>query len=357
MMPRFRRRSAFTLIELLVVIAIIAILIGLLLPAVQKVRDAAARIQCQNNLKQIGLAAHNYESANGFFPPGNLGGNQTTGFWGGQCVGTNFFLLPYIEQDNLFRQFQGKYNVETDMAFPPTRRQWWTNNPDWSLAWAKVKTFRCPSDSVQAAGNTTNGALIFMSPNPSTPGTIACTYGWFTNGKQYDIGLTNYASVGGALADNVSTSSAADGPGVNLQKYRGIFYNRSKTTISSISDGTSNTMAFGESLGRSTALAAPDFGWAWIGVGGVPTKFGLQSAKAGSGGTSGNVPLCFGSAHPGGVNFCFADGSVRMVRQGSAGVRNPLPGWPGSFTADWAVLQQMSGAADGDVVNPSQLSN
>jgi prepilin-type N-terminal cleavage/methylation domain-containing protein len=342
-MPQPLRRLAFTLIELLVVIAIIAVLIGLLLPAIQKVREASARSVCQNNLKQIALGFHSYAGANGNLPPG--GDDQEM-----SCL---VKVLPYIEQDNIFRAMQigGTTN-------------WYNNTTNYAISFSKIKMFMCPSDVVTSALETTSGAIAYM-----TFGDDSIDRAVFTNGNTRDIGKTNYTGVGGAHVNNVSTNSPADGPGINLQHYVGMTYLNSKTKLDAVTsaDGLSNTLMVGEGLGGT---ASPrDYLWSWIGVGRLGTKFGLAPGGPPNPNSSSSVVnggyYCFSSRHNGIVQFAFGDGSIRGLRVGSTTLRNPLPagrvigGLPDSTAqgTDWCILAALAGMKDGFNADYSKLGN
>ena len=348
-MVRKTRRLGFTLIELLVVIAIIAILIGLLLPAVQKVREAAARMQCQNNLKQLGIGAHNFHSSKGVLPPGYLGpkpnvhyvgsGSSNGAILGVQNYSVLAMLLPYIEQDNIYQQLR---DVNVDTVGPA----WWTRNPEWTMAHSKIKIFLCPSDGVADTTGLSQGpgALLHtyapdgVPTGPHGNGIVMFYFGGYNGG----LGKTNYLGVAGSVGLDAVTSSPNDGPGANHSLYMGVFYNRSKVSLVYITDGTSNTLMFGETIGGTAPGGQRDFALSWMGCGAGMAKFGMPTPSAWSN---------FNSLHTGGlVNFCFADGSVRPVRKGGTAQRNPA-------VSDWYVFQSMAGAQDGTVYDLNALSN
>jgi prepilin-type N-terminal cleavage/methylation domain-containing protein/prepilin-type processing-associated H-X9-DG protein len=317
-----RRRSAFTLIELLVVIAIIAILIGLLLPAVQKVRDAAARMKCSNNLKQIALAAMNYESAYGKFPSG-LNVPTSTQYPGasGTLTGTaanlfgpaplpTFFtnwaieLLPYMEQQPLFNQLdrtKNQYNHINGTTTAPGAQP--------------VVSYTCPSDSA------------LPSP-PVVQGYSNYFYGMISYGGNAGSRSTYYSDVTPAKAQD------------------GIFWVNSNVKINDITDGTSNTFFFMERYHKdvnwkaAAGASALDLntygGWIWTNYAGgedllqscpwdrvndqawdsyLTSKVINWTIPAGTSGFSvTDDRLCVpGSGHTGGANFAFGDGSVRFI--------------------------------------------
>jgi len=301
-----KNRVAFTLIELLVVIAIIAILIGLLLPAVQKVRQAAARLSCANNLKQLNLAAANYESANGVLPPGS----QSLSY-----VGTLAFLLPYVEQDNIYRQIPTQMLTIGDGS----AGVWWGGA--WGAANNPVKTFICPADGADTITPSTGiNAYVF------TTGT-SITHGWFSPGYS-TLGRSDYASCAGAIGNTTDSFYG---------QFRGAYYPDSRTKMATISDGTSNTFGFGETLG-GTDVGTRDFVTTWMGVGAVPTAWATSSPSQ---------YYNFSSKHTGIVQFGYCDGSVRSVKKVGA-----TTDW---FTPHWYQLQYAGGAADGQVVDDSQF--
>jgi prepilin-type N-terminal cleavage/methylation domain-containing protein len=294
------RRSGFTLIELLVVIAIIAVLIGLLLPAVQKVRAAANRISCQNNLKQLGLAAHNYASANGTLPSGFLGEFPNTGApptFSQQYLGVLTYLLPYLEQDNLYRALKADFPSDyfsPKISYPG----WWNYDSAWAARGERVKTFLCPSDD---ADNSPVVYVIWVTWRTSK-GTFGDAF-WFADpALAGSLGRSNYVGVAGYAGVNTG-----------FDTYSGLLANRTNVSLEALTaaDGSSNTLLFGEYLG--TSLTGPRQGAAsWIGVGAVPVGFGLPDDRAADW-------HHFSSRHPGIVQFCYGDGSVRGIRKGLTG--------------------------------------
>ncbi|VTS06623.1 DUF1559 domain-containing protein [Tuwongella immobilis] len=287
-----RRRSAFTLIELLVVIAIIAILIGLLLPAVQKVREAAARMKCQNNLKQIGLALHNFQTQNGYFPPGgvstpasgNINAAATRLGITSYSVAHSYlvFLLPFVEQNALWSQ----YNINAH----------WASAANQAVRETNVSIFVCPSapGGNRMTTKTALGATVMLAPSD---------YG---ANSGYSSGLES-----AGLADPTINRNSVLQPNVLI-------------SIPEIRDGTSNTILVSEDAGRpdrweagrmTSAGTQTDGGWAdydnaYI-IHGY-TNDGLTSPGPCHTNCSNNNEVY--SFHTGGANHILADGSVRFIR-------------------------------------------
>jgi prepilin-type N-terminal cleavage/methylation domain-containing protein len=302
-------RRGFTLVELLVVIAIIGILVALLLPAVQAAREAARRMQCGNNLKQIGLAAHNFNTAFNRLPPGYLGpvpANENIG--NDQCVGVLALLLPYLEQQAVYDQ------ITIDLRLDKRAPTWIYDAGTWTTAQYRLAAFRCPSDN----------------PYTSTEGTIYCLNTYFKP--------PNKAELGGYVIDNPSGGSAlgrtnyvgvAGGFGIidvaSTDLYRGCFHSRSDYNIADIKDGSSNTLMFGETSGGYDPNTNQRlYSQSWMGSGCMPVFPGLGDMGWGQ----------FNSHHGDIVQFCYGDGSVRTLNS----------------SVDVAVMKSISGIREGEIV-------
>jgi prepilin-type N-terminal cleavage/methylation domain-containing protein/prepilin-type processing-associated H-X9-DG protein len=293
------RRSAFTLIELLVVIAIIAVLIGLLLPAVQKVRAASARSSCQNNLKQLALAVHKYVDS-GKFLPSNAGPGYN---WNAAAPSWSWLarILPNVEQDNLYRA-----------CGVPTAN---INSNPTAVATA-VPTFLCPSD-------------IAINGLPSTSRADIGTQG---GTLPQGVGLTNYKGVCGqnwAWASTAAWNANSYGNSVpvnnnnGLDAGDGIFYRtdgipgtggHGPLTLDLIKDGTSNTFMIGEDIPSINAWCSWPYMNNAVGTCAIPLNYQDNPVNPGDWPNQ----YSFRSNHSQGANFAFADGHVQFINQNIA---------------------------------------
>jgi prepilin-type N-terminal cleavage/methylation domain-containing protein/prepilin-type processing-associated H-X9-DG protein len=345
-------RRGFTLIELLVVISIIAVLIALLLPAVQAAREAARRIQCTNNMKQMGLAFHNYHSTYNVFMTSEFFAVDSTHnllpyFSGG---GWRLTALPYIEQQPLWNAFNNNITI-----FNPEN----TTIYDTAIA-----AYQCPSDAIVSQ----RLALAAGQDSPLYTGTVFMHFSSYAGNSGVWMNETS------PTGTNWPTAVQTNGANSN-----GVMYQSSNVGLAAITDGSSNTLLLGEwAYGKLVPLEAQTQWHWWIGYNPGDAIFGsawvinpegkCQINSAGGVAYTYAFDCAAGSFHPGGANFTMADGSVRFIKdsistspynisncritniQGGNGTWSFIPpGSPGY--APLGVYQALSTRAGGEVIS------
>lgn len=326
-------RSGFTLVELLVVITIIGILIALLLPAVQAAREAARRMQCQNNLKQLGLGGLNHEASMGYFPTGGWGwywvGDPDRGAGIGQPGGWTYNVLPFIEQQSLHDLGAGSSNNAT------RARQ----------AGTPLAVFNCPSRRAAILYPYTAGV-----PHNSDPLSLVARGDYAVNsaGSQGSppppsCSLTCACGPGPPAGywPNPSSSEPAYHGWTDTSSFNGISYERSRVTVAMIRDGLSNTYMIGEKYAwpdhYMDGQDQEDNTVLFSGFTNDNSRATYAVPRQDQAGYSGWADCAFGSAHAGGWNAVFCDGSVRTM----------------SFTIAFTIHERLGNRADGQIVDSS----
>lgn len=331
-------QRAFTLVEVLVVIAIIGILVGLLLPAVQMAREAARRLQCTNHLKQLALAAHNFESSHQRLPPGYLGSDFQKPVsdavadtpHGRQWVGLLPYLFPFAEQGALYQMYPAVREMSPQRlrsSLPADEHlrlePWWLDDDKdlgdldtlWDAAHTRLSFLLCPADDAYANTDSNVSRLHTYGKGAGFVGTINARV--FQASSTPSLGRTNYLGVAGGMGKTAS----------EWEKWLGCFSNRSTTRWAEIADGLSNTLLMGEVTGSWKDPSTPSgrtLSFTWNN-GPLPTAWRL-------GGSDPHMYYKFNSLHTGKtVNFCAADGSVRGL----------------SVTIDAGTFLYLSGICDG----------
>lgn len=313
-------RKAFTLVELLVVIAIIGVLIALLLPAVQQAREAARRSQCRNNLKQMGLALHNYHDVYGSLPSAAIRAPYTTssGWFGKPGWGWGSLILPFLEQDSLHAALGVSYNRLENYASIPNFVP---------LSQTPLSVYRCPSSPMPDV----NGKFKKNSfPDTDVPAS------------------SNYKGVFGSFNEGATTGGPSDCPNSWFRGYcfraeTGLFGAGSNVKFRDITDGTSNTLAVGEVTYGDLGDGVDRMAAVWIGMYSGSGYSGNDSvvrvlseslANTTARRINGTFRNSFSSHHPGGAQFLFGDGSVHFLPE----------------TIDGPTSANLADRADGNVV-------
>ncbi len=336
-------RSGFTLVELLVVIAIIGILVGLLLPAVQAAREAARRMQCQNNIRQLGLATHNFESAYKRFPPGLLVRGLSSGMitqaalaaeWNQHSgIGHIVHLLPFMEQSAIYNGISEASSLDPDVdgvgaasgSLRQLKNRYWWNTDSWDFVHYKLPTLLCPSDYAELADERS----LLTVYSRTTAADALPRFGYYSESTSFaswhtTVGKTNYLGCGGR---NGKVGSRATDPITTLDKpadaLTGIFYVRSKTKFGHITDGTSNTFLFGEVTGAFRQAPKRTGRWMsfwFVSNGPMYTRYMIPINIDPDNETWGflartELPgaLKYSSLHTGTINFCMGDVSTKSV--------------------------------------------